>query len=332
MKVIVYSSKPYDQDFLTSRNQSYQHELLFVEQGLSLETVHLAQGYSAVCAFVNDQLDRQVLSQLSQYQVRLVALRCAGFDNVDLEVAKALDIQVVRVGAYSPNAVAEHALALMLALNRKTHLAYQRIQQQRNFSIDGLLGFDLAGKTLGVIGTGKIGAILAKTTLAMGMEVLAYDPLKNPACEQLGVNYVALHTLLSQADVISLHCPLNEHTHHLIDAQALSTMKPSVMLINTSRGAVIDTCAVLDALEQKRIAYLGLDVYENEQGVFFEDLSCTHTADELLERLLALDNVLVTSHQGFFTQEALSNISDTTLKNIQRFEMGETIPDAEFLA
>ena len=324
MNITFYSAKHYDQEVFTRVNEDFGYQLSFVEPQLNAHSVELSSESTVVCAFVNDVLDQEVLRRLSEQGVGLLALRCAGFDNVDLEAAKHYKIQVVRVGAYSPHAVAEHALGLMLALNRHLIEANARVHQS-NFAIDGLLGFDFAGKTMGVIGTGKIGAIVARITQAMGMEVLAYDPIKNPACEQAGIKYVDFDTLLSQADVVSLHCPLNEHTHHLIDAQALEKMQSSAMLINTSRGGIIDTCALVAALESAQIGYVGLDVYENEQGVFFEDLSCTGMQDSLLKKLLSFDNVLLTAHQGFFTQNALENIATTTFKNIQLFAQNKPL-------
>ncbi len=324
MNITFYSAKHYDQEVFTRVNEDFGYQLNFVEPQLNADSVELSSESTVVCAFVNDVLDQEVLRRLSEQGVGLLALRCAGFDNVDLEAAKRHNIQVVRVGAYSPHAVAEHALGLMLALNRHLVEANARVHQS-NFAIDGLLGFDFAGKTMGVIGTGKIGSILANITQAMGMKVIAHDPIKNPTCEQAGIKYVDFDTLLSQADVVSLHCPLNEHTHHLIDAQALEKMQSSTMLINTSRGAIIDTCALVVALESAQIGYVGLDVYENEQGVFFEDLSCTGMQDSLLEKLLSFDNVLLTAHQGFFTQNALENIATTTFKNIQLFAQNKPL-------
>ncbi len=328
MEIIFYSAKRYDNEYFNLSNEKYQHKLRFVEDRLTPETVDLIKQESVVCAFVNDVLDQGVLSLLAQRSVKLVALRCAGFDNVDLNAAKKYNIKVIRVGSYSPNSVAEHALCLMLALNRKVYKSYNRVKDG-NFSIDGLLGFDFSGKTIGIIGTGKIGLILSRITQAMGMRVIAYDLVKNPECEKLGVEYVDIDTVFTQSDVISLHCSLNKSTKHFIDASALNKMKDSVMLINTSRGAVIDTCAAVEALKSKKIGYLGMDVYENEQDLFFEDLSCQTIEDSVFNSLLSLPNVLITSHQGFFTKNALENIANTTLGNIQKFEQGVDLSDEE---
>ena len=328
MEIIFYSTKRYDKECFNLLNEKYHHKLRFVEDRLTPETVDLIKQEFVVCAFVNDVLDQTVLSLLAQRGVKLIALRCAGFDNVDLNAAKQYNIKVIRVGSYSPNSVAEHALCLMLALNRKVYTSYNRVKSG-NFSIDGLLGFDFSGKTIGIIGTGKIGSILSQTTQAMGMRVIAYDPIKNPECEKLGVEYVDIDTVFSQSDVISLHCPLNSNTKHLINSSALEKMKDSVMLINTSRGAVIDTCAVVEALKTNKIGYLGLDVYENEQGMFFEDLSCQTIQDDVFTSLLSFSNVLITSHQGFFTENALENIANTTLMNIQKFENGIDLSNDE---
>lgn len=328
MEIIFYSAKRYDNEYFNLSNEKYQHKLRFVEDRLTPETVDLIKQESVVCAFVNDVLDQGVLSLLAQRSVKLVALRCAGFDNVDLNAAKKYNIKVIRVGSYSPNSVAEHALCLMLALNRKVYKSYNRVKDG-NFSIDGLLGFDFSGKTIGIIGTGKIGLILSRITQAMGMRVIAYDLVKNPECEKLGVEYVDIDTVFTQSDVISLHCSLNKSTKHFIDASALNKMKDSVMLINTSRGAVIDTCAAVEALKSKKIGYLGMDVYENEQDLFFEDLSCQTIEDSVFNSLLSLPNVLITSHQGFFTKNALENIANTTLGNIQKFEQGIDLSDEE---
>ncbi len=328
MEIIFYSSKHYDNEYFSLLNEKYHHKLRFVEDRLTSKMVGLIKQESVVCAFVNDVLDREVLFLLAKRGVKLIALRCAGFDNIDINAAKQYNIKVIRVGSYSPNSVAEHALCLMLALNRKVYKSYNRVKSG-NFSIDGLLGFDFSGKTIGIIGTGNIGSILSRTTHAMGMKVIAYDPVKNLECEKLGVKYVDIDTVFSQSDVISLHCPLNSSTKHLINSSALERMKASVMLINTSRGAVVDTCAVVEALESKKIGYLGIDVYENEQGMFSEDLSCQTIQDSVFNSLLSFSNVLITSHQGFFTKNALENIADTTLGNIKKFEMGVDLSDDE---
>lgn len=256
----------------------------------------------------------------------MIALRCAGFNNVDLSAAKALGLTVVRVPAYSPNAVAEHAVALMLTLNRHTHRAYNRVREG-NFSLNGLLGYDLNGKTIGIIGTGRIGTVLARIMIGFGCTVLAFDVYPNDECRKLGARYVSLDELLLQSDVISLHCPLNKQTHHLIDAESISKMKHGVMLINTSRGALIDTHAVTAGLKSGRIGALGLDVYEQEENLFFEDHSNEIIQDDELERLLMFPNVLVTAHQGYFTREALDAIAQTTMNNLRQIEVGEPCPN-----
>jgi D-lactate dehydrogenase len=320
MKVAVFSTHPYDELFLNLANAS-QHQLIFFETKLAPATAKLALGCTAVCAFVNDDLSRTVLEVLHQGGVRLIALRSAGFNHVDLLAAQELGLTVVRVPAYSPHAVAEHTLALILALNRKIHRAYNRVREG-NFALEGLLGFDLHGKTIGIVGTGKIGAVFAQMLSGFGCHLLAYDPYPSPALEKW-VRYTPLHTLLGESDVISLHCPLTPATHHLINESAVAQMKPGAMLINTSRGGLVDTRAVIEGLKYGRIGYLGLDVYEEEADLFFRDLSNQVIQDDLFSRLLTFPNVLITGHQGFFTQEALSNITRTTIANITAFERGE---------
>ena len=324
MNIIFFSAKPYDEEYFISSNLNFNHKLKFAEAKLSIDTVNLIDDESAICAFVNDILDEAVLSKLSEKGIKIIALRCAGFNNVDTDAAHKLNITVIRVPAYSPNAVAEHTVGLMLSLNRKIHRAYNRVRDS-NFALNGLLGFDFSGRTIGIVGTGRIGSIVARIMNAMGMNVLAYDPVQNIECQNLGVNYVEFDELLTRSDVISLHCPLTEETKHIIDSATLDKMKTGVMLINTSRGAVLDTCAVIEGLKSKKIAYLGLDVYEQESELFFKDLSCEIIEDDVFQRLLTFPNVLITAHQGFFTSDALTNIADTTLKNIMRFEEGQDI-------
>ncbi|GMR07401.1 MAG: 2-hydroxyacid dehydrogenase [Gammaproteobacteria bacterium] len=321
MKVIFFSTKHYDEECFSSSNEYYCHDLRFVEARLSPDTVSLLAGEPAICVFVNDTLDRQVLSKLSDAGVRLIALRCAGYNNVDIKAARELGLTVVRVPAYSPYAVAEHTVCLMLSLGRKVHRAYYRVRDG-NFSLDGLLGFDFCGRTLGIVGSGRIGSVVARIMSAMGMKVLAHDPFHDPDCENIGVSYVDMDHLLAESDVISLHCPLTPETNHLIDESALEKMKKGVMLINTSRGAILDTCAVINGLKTGKIGYLGLDVYEQESEIFFRDLSCEIIQDDVFERLLTFPNVLITTHQGFFTADALKSIADTTLENITQFEEG----------
>lgn len=321
MKVAVFSTKDYDKLFLGRANHLGKHELVYLEPRLTAETVTLAAGFPAVCIFVNDQANAEVLEALGAQGTRLVALRSAGFNHVDLAAAEALNITVARVPAYSPHAVAEHALALILALNRKTHRAYNRVREG-NFSLDGLLGFDLVGKTFGLIGTGKIGAILGGIMNSLGCRVLAFDPFPSPEVDAF-VEYLPLARLYAECDILSIHCPLTPETHHMINGEAIAQMKPGVMLINTSRGRIIDTKAVIEGLKSGRIGYLGLDVYEEEEGLFFDDLSDQVIRDDVFSRLLTFHNVLITGHQGFFTREALASIAETTLGNITAYECGE---------
>jgi len=323
MKVAVFSAKPYDKKFLTQANQKYDHELGFFEPSLDSSTASLAQEYEAVCIFVNDRLNRETIEVLNKQGIKLIALRCAGYNNVDLEATKEYGITVVRVPAYSPHAVAEHAIALILTLNRQIHRAYYRVRDG-NFALNGLLGFDLHGRTVGIIGTGKIGRIAGQILHGFGCRILAYDLYPNEEFGDRFGEYVTLEDLLSQSDIISLHCPLTEDTHHLIDADAISLMKPGVMLVNTSRGGLIDTQAVIKGLKSRKIGYLGLDVYEGESSMFFEDLSGEIIQDDAFERLLTFPNVIITGHQAFFTEDALNNIAETTLENITTIALGQS--------
>jgi len=322
MKVAVFSAKPYDKKFLQQANQEHNHELKFFTPNLNSETVDLATGFEAVCVFVNDRLDASVINTLHQQGIRLIALRCAGYNNVDLDAAQKLGMVVVRVPAYSPYAVAEHAIALILTLNRKIHRAYNRAREG-NFALNGLLGFDLHGRTVGIVGTGKIGRLAGKILHGFGCCVLAYDLYPNEEFAYNYGEYVALEKLLQQSDIISLHCPLTEQTHHLIDDKAISMMKTGVMLVNTSRGGLIDTQAVIKGLKSKQIGYLALDVYEQESDIFFEDMSGEIIQDDLFERLLTFPNVIITGHQAFFTVDALNNIAQTTLSNITEIEQNK---------
>ncbi|HDZ47829.1 hypothetical protein LCGC14_0106710 [marine sediment metagenome] len=321
MRIAVFSAKPYDRTFLTCANTAERHFLSFFDARLTVETATLAQGFDGVCAFVNDCLDEAVLQQLHDGGTTLIALRSAGFNHVDLAAAERLGMTVARVPAYSPHAVAEHAVALVLSLNRMTYRAYNRVREG-NFALDGLLGFDLHGKTVGVIGTGQIGLIFASIMHGFGCRILASDPFPNPQAAPF-VKYVPLETLYAQSDIISLHCPLTPDTNHLIDADAIAQMKQGVMLINTGRGRVVDTQAVIASLKSGKIGRLGLDVYEEEEQLFFEDLSHGVIDDDQFMRLTTFHNVLITGHQAFFTTEALTNIAETTLANIDAFESGE---------
>jgi D-lactate dehydrogenase len=324
MKVAVFSTKNYERDFFESINQNYNHELTFFESHLTPEMCPVTENFPAVCVFVNDLLKKEIVESLAVQGVKLIALRCAGFNNVDINTAARLGVTVVRVPAYSPFAVAEHTVSLMLSLNRKIHKAYARVREG-NFSLDGLLGFDMAGKTVGIIGTGKIGTVLAKIMAGFGCKILAYDTFQNQECIGSGVNYVSLPELYAASDIITLHCPLTPETMHLIGEPALALMKDGVMLINTSRGALIDTQKVIDALKSGKIGYLGLDVYEEEADLFFEDQSGKVLQDDIFARLLTFPNVIITGHQAFFTRNALENIVRTTLENISRFEQGEPV-------
>ena len=322
MKVALFSAKGYDRASFAEANAALGHELTCFEARLTEETTALAAGYAAVCAFVNDRLSAPVLEDLARGGTRLIALRSAGFNHVDLEAARRLELTVARVPAYSPHAVAEHAAALVLTLNRRTHRAYARVREA-NFALDGLMGFDLHGRTVGVVGTGKIGECFLRIMGGFGCSLLAHDPRPNPACEALGARYVTLDELFAQAEILSLHCPLTPQTHHLIDAAALERMRDGVMLVNTGRGALVDTRAVIHGLKSGRVGYLGLDVYEEEEALFFEDRSQAVIQDDVFMRLLTFPNVLVTAHQGFFTREAVRNIAETTLANVTAFESGQ---------
>lgn len=324
MKIAVFSTKPYDRAFLTEANEclEHPHQLVFHESRLNNNSSLLAQDSDAVCCFVNDQLDAQVLQQLAGFGVKLVTLRCAGFNQVDLAEAKKLGIVIARVAEYSPHAIAEHTLGLILMLNRNLHRAHHRVREN-DYSLNGLLGFDLFKKTVGIIGTGKIGATFARIMQGLGCEIIAFDTQPDPVLAAAGVAYVALDDLWPAADIISLHCPLNSHTHHLINADTITQMKPGVMLINTGRGGLIDTRAVIDGLKNKTVGYLGLDVYEEEGDLFFEDNSNRLLQDDVFARLLTFPNVVVTGHQAFFTREALSAIATTALANASHVEKGE---------
>lgn len=328
MKVAVFSTKSYDRQFLEPENLAHGHELLFLEPRLTHETASLTAGCGAVCVFINDTLDGETLRAIAAQGVRLIALRSAGFNHVDLKAAAALGLAVVRVPAYSPYAVAEHAVALILALNRKIHRAYNRVRDD-NFSLEGLLGFDLHGSTVGIIGTGKIGQCFAQIMHGFGCRLLAYDPYPNPACQSLGVQYVELTTLLAASDIVSLHCPLTPENYHFINTASLKHLKPGAMLINTSRGGLLDAAAVIAGIKSGKVGYLGIDVYELEEALFFEDLSNSNTViqDDTFQLLQSFPNVLITAHQGFFTRNALKNIAETTLANITDFEKGRHCPN-----
>lgn len=318
MKVAVFSAKQYDREFLTAA-AGERHTLHFLEPHLDEETASLAAGFDAVCVFVNDTLSAPVLKTIAAGGVKIIALRCAGFNNVDLAAAAQIGLAVVRVPAYSPYAVAEHAIALILALNRKIHRAFNRVREG-NFALEGLLGFDLHGRTVGIIGTGRIGQVFARIMTGFGCQILGYDPCPAPDKLPTSARYVSLETIYEQSDIISLHCPLTPENYHLINAGTLARMKDGVTLINTSRGALLDTPAVIEALKSGKVGALGLDVYEEEGDLFFEDLSSRIISDDVFTRLLTFPNVLITGHQAFFTGEALQNIAATTVANLGEWE------------
>lgn len=324
MRVAVFSTKPYDREFLSAAGARLGHELVFFEPRLTLATAPLAAGFPAVCAFVNDELNAGVLAELARGGARLVALRSAGFNHVDLGAAAEQRLRVVRVPAYSPYAVAEFTIGLMLALNRRIPRAYNRVRDG-NFAIDGLMGFDLHGRTAGVVGTGKIGALVAQSLRAFGCHVLAHDVRANPELEAAGVRYVPLDELWAQCDVVTLHCPLTPDTYHLVQAASLARMKRGVMLINTSRGGLVSADDVIGGLKSGHIGYLGLDVYEEEAEMFFEDFSNRVLRDDTFARLLTFPNVIITSHQAFFTREAMEQIAATTMASVTAFEQGQPL-------
>lgn len=326
MKVAFFNTKAYDRESFKAANRGDGPSIEFFEPRLNLKTVPLSKGFDAVCVFVNDSLNADVLEQLAANGTRIVALRCSGFNNVDLSAAEANGITVVRVPAYSPHAVAEHTAALILALNRQLHRAYNRVREN-NFNLEGLLGFDIHGLTVGVVGTGKIGQNVVRILRGFGCDVLCFDPYPNEACREAGAAYVDLDALLESSRIISLHCPLTPDSYHMVNAPAIKRMRSGVMLINTSRGALIDTPAVIDGLKSGKIGSLGLDVYEEEGDLFFEDLSGTVIQDDVFARLNTFPNVLITGHQAFFTADALDAIAETTLANLRDLREGKTCPN-----
>ena len=324
MKVTFFSTQPYDKSFFETHNKKFGYDLHFFEFALNEQTVHLVDRTDAVCVFVNDRVTESVIRGLAGKGVRIIALRCAGFNNVDLEAANACQIKVVRVPAYSPHAVAEHAVAMIMALNRKTHKAYNRIREQ-NFSLNGLMGFDLCGKTVGVVGTGNLGQVFCQIMLGFGCRVLAFDVKEQDNMKKAGVKYVPLSELLTSSDIISLHCPLNDSTRYIIGDNSISLIKKGCMLINTSRGGLINTKSVIKALKSGQLSALGIDVYEQEETLFFRDLSATIVEDDLITRLMSFPNVLISAHQGFFTVEAMDQIAQVTLNNLREFNAGEPL-------
>ncbi len=324
MKIAVFSTKPYDRQFLEAASAGSLHDIAwtFLEARLDATTVALANGHTGVCLFVNDDANAAIVSSLAAAGVKSIALRCAGFNNVDLRAAAAAGIEVARVPAYSPHSVAEHTVALMLALNRKIHRAHNRVREG-NFSLQGLMGFDFHGRTVGIVGCGKIGRCVAAIMKGFGCRLLGVDAQQHPEALELGIEFRSVAEVLRDSDVITLHCPLVPATRHLIDAAAIDAMRPGVMLINTSRGAVVDASAVIQGLKSAKIGSLGLDVYEEEAGYFFEDRSDTIVQDDVLARLMTFPNVLITSHQAFFTREALETIAATTVQNIIDMSAGQ---------
>lgn len=334
MRVTFFSAKPYDKKFFSDLNTKYQFQLDFFETHLGPHIVNaVKENTFCVCVFVNDKLTNEVITILASKGVKLIALRCAGFNNVNLESAKRHNIKVCRVPAYSPEAVAEHAVAMLLTLNRKTHKAYNRVREQ-NFSLDGLLGFNLHGKTIGVIGTGKIGKAFIKIMLGFGCRVLAYDKFPDANFTTPNFLYVDFEQLLRESDVISLHCPLTPENHYMINEAVLARMKPGIMIINTSRGGLINTDDMIRGLKSGKVAYFGLDVYEQEEKLFFRDLSATIIEDDRIQRLMSFPNVLVTGHQAFFTTEALTEIATVTLNSIALVSAGKAdqVADGVMLA
>lgn len=322
MRIAVFSAHHYDKTSLEEANKELKHEIVYHEAALNKLTVPLTSGFEAICVFVNDEVDAQVLIELGKRGVRLVALRCAGFNNVDLHAAKENSITVVRVPAYSPHAIAEFTAALLLAVNRHLCRAWTRVRED-NFTLDGLLGFDLYGKTVGVIGTGRIGSLVARAfKLGFGCNVIANDIYPNAEVQRLGISYVDRQKIFTDSDIITLHCPLTQETQHLIDRDTLSLCKKGVILINTSRGKLVDTAALVSAIETGRVGGCGIDVYEDETKLFFRDLSNDVVRDDTFQRLITFPNVVVTGHQAFFTREALRSIAHTTLKNVTDFERG----------
>ena len=324
MVIALFSARPYERGFFEKKNENYKHQITFLEMSLNPHSIDLLQACDAVCVFVNDVLDKEILDMLSSAKIKIIALRCAGFNNVDIIYADKLNIPVVRVPKYSPNAVAEHALALLLALNRKTHRAYNRVREG-NFSLQGLMGFDLYQKTVGLIGIGKIGTIFAKIMKGLGARVFAYDVHFDQDLSKEGIEYLPFMDLIQISDVISLHIPLTPDTYHILDNDVISKMKSGVMIINTSRGALLDSKAIISNLKNGKIGSLGIDVYEQEADLFFQDLSDKIIQDDIFMRLTTFPNVLITAHQAFFTQEAMEQIADTTLRNLYEFEMDGTL-------
>lgn len=331
MKIAFFSTKSYDRESFLRHAENYPHELSFFDVQLDHRTVELAAGHQAICSFVNDRIDDFIIKKLEHLGVKLIALRCAGYNQVNLEAAQKHGIRIVRVPAYSPEAVAEHAFAILLTLVRRTHKAFNRVREN-NFSLEGLTGINIFGKTIGVIGTGAIGKAFCRIAKGFGANILAFDLYPSEELKQLGVKYLSLEEVFAQSQIISLHCPLTPATRHMINQNSLGIMQPGVTIINTSRGALVDTKAVIKALKSKKIGYLGIDVYEQEEHIFFKNLSEEILEDEQISRLMTFPNVLITGHQAFLTREALNQISITTLDNVSAFENGELLKNEVKLA
>lgn len=324
MRIAFFSTKSYDKEYFKLYSRKYNHDVVFFETNLTEKTANLVDGCDAACVFVNDKVDRATIEILAKFKIKGILLRCAGYNNVDIETAKKHNIKVMRVPAYSPEAVAEHALALIMTLNRKTHKAFNRVREN-NFSIEHLVGFNIHEKTVGLIGTGLIGQAFANIMLGFGCKIIAYDIAPNQALINKGIHYVSLEEVFKTSDIISLHCPLTPETQYLINTETISLMKNGVMIINTSRGSLINTKDVIKGLKTQKIGYLGLDVYEQEEDIFFRDLSESVLKDETISRLMSFPNVLITSHQGFFTKEALGQIASVTLNNATALQKGEEL-------
>ncbi len=324
MKVAVFSTKYYEAAYLNDANTNLIHQLTYFTVPLNSTTANLAAGYDAVSVLLTDTIDQTTIEKISRSGVKLIDLRSAGYDNVDIEAAQINQIKVVRVPAYSPQAIAEHAVALILTLNRKTHKAYNRVREN-NFSVNGLMGFNLFGKVVGVVGTGHIGSAFCTIMQGFGCQVLAYDKIESQELIKNNIRYTSLADLLAVSDILSVHCPLTPETHHLFNKDTFSKIKKGMMLINTSRGAIINTTDAIEALKSGQLGYLGLDVYEGEENLFFKDLSQSVIQDDLIERLMSFNNVLITPHQAFFTKEAVEQIAITTIKNFTDFEMGKPL-------
>ena len=319
MKIAIFGTQFYEEEYFNKYNIDNKHELVFFEESLNSKTTDLAKGFKAVCVFVTDIIDKNCIEKLAKLGIKLIVLRSAGYNNVDIKSATANDINVLRVPVYSPQAIAEHAVALILTLNRKTNKAYNQVREN-NFSLQNLMGYNLSGKTIGIVGTGKIGRAFCNIMIGFGCKIIAYDTKENEALKQKGIQYKTFDELLSTSDIISIHCPLTPETNHLFGSEAFEKLKKGAMIINTSRGAIINAEEAIIALKKEQIGYLGMDVYEKESNIFFKDCSQTVIQDDVFERLLSFNNVLITPHQAFFTDEAVSEITKITIKNFTDFE------------